>query len=105
VDLRRHHRVPFSETVVFSLKGQDQRVPGQSTDISLGGMFIETAQPAPFGAEVVVHVHVAGQPSAFALPGVVRWVRGDGMGVQFRMLGARETHTITELVAAGQKLA
>jgi len=88
---------------VFSRKGQSERVTGQSTDISLGGMFIETTQPAPFGAEIVVHVHVPGEPSAFALPGVVRWVRSDGMGVQFGLLGARETHTITELVRAGQK--
>ena len=88
---------------MFSRKGQSERVTGQSTDISLGGMFIETTQPAPFGAEIVVHVHVPGEPSAFALPGVVRWVRSDGMGVQFGLLGARETHTITELVRAGQK--
>jgi len=89
--------------VAFSRKGQDQRISGQATDISLGGMFIETAEPAPFGAEVVVHVRLPGQPSAFDLPAVVRWVRPGGMGVQFRMLGARETHTITELVRAGQK--
>ena len=38
--------------------------------------------------------------SAFALPGKVRWTSHDGMGIQFGNLGARETHTITELVAA-----
>ena len=88
---------------MFSRKGEEPRVTGTATDISLGGMFIETAEPAAFGAEVVIHVHVPGQPSAFALPAVVRWVRPGGMGVQFRMLGARETHTITELVRAGKK--
>ena len=31
------------------------------------------------------------------IPGVVRWTRPDGMGVQFGLLGARETHAITEL--------
>jgi type IV pilus assembly protein PilZ len=60
-------------------------------------MFIETATPQPFGAEVIIHVHVPGEPSAFALPAVVRWIRNGGMGVQFGNLGARETHTITKL--------
>ena len=100
VELRRHHRVPFTEPVVFARKGGEKRGSGQSADISLGGMYIETTTPEPFGAELVVHLHVPGEPSAFALPGIVRWTDAAGMGVQFGLLGARETHTITELVAA-----
>jgi len=100
VELRRHHRVPFTEPVVFSRKGSEKRSSGQSADISLGGMYIETTAAEPFGAELVIHVHVPGEPSAFALPGIVRWTDSAGMGVQFGLLGARETHTITELVAA-----
>ena len=92
--------MPFTEAVVFAKKGSDARAQGQSTDISLGGMFIETRTPEAFGAEVVIHVHVPGEPSAFALPGIVRWVASDGMGVQFGNLGARETFAITELVAS-----
>jgi hypothetical protein len=103
VELRRHHRVPFTEPVVFSRKGSDKRAHGESTDISLGGMFIKTATPEAFGADIVVHVHVPGEPSAYALPGVVRWTNAEGMGVQFGLLGAKETHTITELVAAHEK--
>jgi len=80
-------------------KGSEKRVTGQSADISLGGMFVETQTPEAFGTEIVVHVHVPGEPSAFALPGIVRWTEAGGMGVQFQLLGARETHAITELVA------
>lgn len=99
MELRRHHRVPFSEPVVYTKKGDAARVTGQSHDISLGGMFIESRTPAAFGDEVVIHVHVPGEPSAFALPAIVRWIEPGGMGVQFQLLGARETHAITELVA------
>ncbi len=88
---------------MFSRKGEERQISGTASDISLGGMFIETSEPAAFGAEVVIQVRVPGQPSTFSLPAVVRWVRPGGMGVQFRMLGARETHTITELVRAGKK--
>lgn len=100
MELRRHSRVPFTEAIVFVVKGTDARLTGTSHDISLGGMFIETTTPAAFGAEIVVHVHVPGEPQSFALPGVVRWVRNGGMGVQFGLIGARETYTITELVRA-----
>jgi type IV pilus assembly protein PilZ len=103
VELRRHHRVPFTEPVVFSPKGSDKRGTGASTDISLGGMFIETATPEAFGVEVVVHVHIPGEPSAYALPGIVRWTSSEGMGVQFGLLGAKETYTISELVGAHEK--
>jgi PilZ domain-containing protein len=103
VELRRHHRVPFTEPVAFSRKGSDKHSSGESEDISLGGMFIKTAMPEPFGSEIVVHVHVPGEPSAYALPGIVRWTGGGGMGVQFGLLGAKETHTITELVAANER--
>jgi hypothetical protein len=51
-----------------------------------------------FNGEVVVHVLLPGQRAPFALPAVVRWSRaGEGMGLQFGLLGARETHAITEL--------
>jgi hypothetical protein len=32
------------------------------------------------------------------LSGTVRWTTKSGIGVQFGLLGARETHTITEIV-------
>jgi PilZ domain len=83
--------------VEFVAKGTSERLRGSCKDISIGGMFIETTSPLAFKAELVVHVTLPGQNTAFALPGVVRWTRKDGMGIQFGMLGARETHAITEV--------
>ena len=103
VELRRHHRVPFTEPVVIVANGSDKRAQAQSTDISLGGMFIETTTSEAFGADIMIHVHFPGEPSAFALPGIVRWTGSEGMGVQFGLLGAKETYAITELVAAYDK--
>jgi type IV pilus assembly protein PilZ len=60
-------------------------------------MFVETGSPAAFGASVRIRVQLPGSQERFELPGVVRWVRPDGMGVQFGLLGARETHVITEI--------
>lgn len=96
-DLRRYQRAPIDAPVEFVAKGGAQRVAGHATDISLGGMFIRTEAPLAFGAELVVHVTLPRQRAPFALPAVVRWVGPAGMGVQFGLIGARETHAITEL--------
>jgi type IV pilus assembly protein PilZ len=101
VELRRYARAKLEVPVEFSPKGQKDRVPGLSRDISLGGMFIDTSGPLPFGAELTVYVTLPGQNVPFSLPGVVRWTRPDGMGVQFGLLGARETHAITEVTKEG----
>ncbi len=97
VELRRHQRTPIDVAVEFLAKGSKERFSGRAMDISLGGMFVETSTPAAFGAELVLHVLLPGQKAPLALPAVVRWTRADGMGLQFGLLGARETHAITAL--------
>jgi hypothetical protein len=85
-----------------------ERASGQCRDISLGGMRVETAWPLPFGTEVVAHVTFPGEKAAITLAAVVRWSRpGEGMGLQFGPMGARETHAITEATrrAAGRAAA
>lgn len=97
VEQRRHARAPIDCPTSFSVKGAPGRTEGLAKDISVGGMFIETTAPAPFGANVIVHVGLPGAQARCDLPGVVRWVRDGGMGVQFGLLGAIETHAITEI--------
>jgi type IV pilus assembly protein PilZ len=98
VELRRYLRAPIDVPVELSAKGSSARVTGRAKDISLGGMYVITDATLAFGAELVVHVTLPGQRAPFAMPAVVRWVRaGEGMGLQFGLVGARETHAITEL--------
>jgi hypothetical protein len=96
IDLRRHGRAPLDAPVEFTLKGKSGVLSGRAKDISLGGMFIETPYPLGHNAELVVSVTVPGQSAPFAIPAVVRWQSEGGMGVQFGLIGARETHAITE---------
>jgi type IV pilus assembly protein PilZ len=84
----------------FVAKGAKERVGGRAKDISLGGMFLETTSPLGHNAALVVYVHLPGEKAPFALPGIVRWTRPDGMGIQFDLLGARETHAIAEYTRA-----
>jgi type IV pilus assembly protein PilZ len=97
VEQRRYERTPIDIALEFSPRDRAERVIGRATDISLGGMYIETESPAPFGADVVVHVLFPGQRSPLSIPGVVRWAGPKGMGIQFGLIGARETHAITAL--------
>jgi uncharacterized protein (TIGR02266 family) len=100
LELRRHSRAVLDVDVEFASKGSAERTIGRAKDISLGGIFITTDKPLPFSTEVVVHVTLPAQKAPFALPGVVRWTRDGGMGIQFAPIGARETHAITELTRA-----
>lgn len=97
IEQRRYARAPVDSPASFSIKGTADKRDGLCKDISIGGMFVETASPASFGADVIVHVTLPGSNAPLALPGVVRWIRDGGMGIQFGLLGARETHIITEI--------
>jgi type IV pilus assembly protein PilZ len=100
IEKRRHARAAIHLPILFALKGGSEYAEGMGTDVSIGGMFIETAISAPFGAEIVILAKLqmpTGGWKDFQLPAVVRWVRTGGMGVQFGLLGAHETHAITEL--------
>jgi type IV pilus assembly protein PilZ len=97
-ELRRHQRAAIDVPVEFIPKSGGERTLGRAKDVSVGGMFIQTDRPLAFSEDLVVHVTLPGQRSPSAFPAVVRWLGGGGMGVQFGLIGARETHAITELV-------
>lgn len=97
IEQRRYARAPIDAPLTFSVKGKNDWQEGVGKDVSVGGMSIETAATLPFGTEVQVSVQLPGDDELFMLPGVVRWCRGGRVGVQFGLLGARETHVITEI--------
>jgi hypothetical protein len=71
---------------------------GRALDISVGGMFIESSTKPAFGTNITVELLIPGSKEKSALPGVVRWNHENGFGVQFGLLGARDTHAITLLL-------
>jgi hypothetical protein len=100
IENRRHPRSSIDLPVMFAVQGSETFEPGTATNISIGGIYVETDSPAPFGTEIIVRIPLRSPTSDerdYDLPGTVRWVRADGMGIQFGLLGAVETHGITEL--------
>ncbi len=102
IEQRRFARAPIDAPLTFKVKGKNDWQEGVGKDVSVGGMSIETDATLPFGAEVQISVQLPGDEELFMLPGVVRWCRGGRVGVQFGLLGARETHVITEISKRAQ---
>ncbi len=61
-------------------------------------MFINAAEQPAFGTQLVVICRLPGSAADSRLPAVVRWAKPGGFGVQFGLLGARETHAIATLL-------
>lgn len=97
MDKRSHPRVPLDAQVTGVLPDGSE-FTGRSKDISIGGMFLFTSASVPFGADVKLRIGLPGARQEFTLPGVVRWTNPEGVGIQFGLLGARETHAISELL-------
>ena len=94
---RVHPRAPID--VAVSCESADRPpIAGLAKDISVGGMFIQADQTPPFGTNVTVVLRIPGMGSESRLPAVVRWNKPHGFGVQFGLLGARETHAIGKLM-------
>ncbi len=59
-------------------------------NVSLGGVFVESAERPPFGTRVKLKFKVPTQKEPIDVGGVIRWHDGSGFGVQFDGLRARD---------------
>jgi len=94
---RQFGRSNIDLPLTFMVKGKPEVLEGRGRDLSIGGMFIETSTPAPFNSDIDIMVVLPGGADTSTLPARVRWGREGGMGIQFGLLGARETHLIAKL--------
>ncbi len=97
---RQHPRRAVATDVAFQI-GAGPRVEARCRDVSLGGMFIETPEPSPYGTPLRVYARLPGLRGEVVIECIVRWAKPDGMGVQFGSMGARETHALTLLLSGG----
>jgi uncharacterized protein (TIGR02266 family) len=74
-----------------------------SKNLSLGGMFVETAQPLPVQTTIQVRFRVPTQPEPIDVTGEVRWIERTepgvvaGMGIRFHGLRARDVWALNRL--------
>ena len=105
---REHERIPYSVKVDF--RTASSFLVAYSVNLSRGGIFLETDQAPPIGAEITLELAI---PNArpISLTGVVSWHRDledndgpPGIGVEFANVGDAMASTIDELVSAFQGL-
>jgi hypothetical protein len=96
---RQYPRRQVTAPIAFQI-GDGPWIEAESHDISIGGMFIETTEPASYGAKVQIYIQLPGLKQETLIEAVVRWSKTTGMGVQFAMMGARETHALTRMIHA-----
>ncbi|MES1183267.1 MAG: PilZ domain-containing protein [Myxococcales bacterium] len=97
IDKRSHQRAPIEIAVVCE-RQDGSSIGGTARDIGIGGMFIESNEQPDYAEPVVIVGRLPGARHDVRLPGVVRWSKANGFGVQFGSLGAQETHAILSLV-------
>lgn len=96
-DNRVHPRVPINVTVTCEQAGAAS-FEAFAKDISVGGMYLQGEDAPPFGTNLTIVGMLPGAKKEVRLPAIVRWVKPGGFGVQFGLLGAFETHVISELM-------
>ena len=97
VQKRRHPRAEFDSAL--ELQFDDDRQPGQSLNISQGGLLVKVAQVPPSGSKVVVALQLPGVNKLSEIPCIVRWVNSnEEVGLQFERLRAIEIWAINKLM-------
>lgn len=107
---RRHSRVPVAFEVRYHSAGAF--LVAYSSNLSKGGIFIETAAPLAVGTAVTLSLSAPLVAGPLLVDGVVAWVRDGvspegypvGMGVQFRPLEESFGAVIDRIVSAFEGL-
>lgn len=104
-DKRVATRYPFVAPIQITEVPTQARVNGRTTDISIGGCYVDSMSPLPNGSRV--HVTIKKDGLEFEADGVVTYSQpGIGMGIRFQtMEGAARAMLDTWIVSLGGELA
>jgi hypothetical protein len=96
-DQRQSPRLTVDIAMEFRADGA-AAVPGVATNLSHGGMFVETAFAAAASGVVVTLTRPDGERVDIAA--TVEWATRSGMALRFGPLGPKEADAITEILEA-----
>jgi type IV pilus assembly protein PilZ len=96
---KRQHPRKAIQLPVFYRDSAGAEVEGTCSDLSIGGAFVETTTPLPFGAKTTLHLQLPGLETRIQVEATVRWTKPSGMGLQLGLMGARETHALVALLS------
>lgn len=90
---RVHERFECDLPVTLLHEGEVESV---ATNISLGGFYLVTQAKLPYGSLVKVRFRVPAMKQDATVTGTIRWVKPDGIGVQFGSLRALEVWALNQ---------
>ncbi len=97
-DRRRWPRVALVAEIAYAADSPPMR--RQITDVSHGGLFVDTATPLPEGTPVRIRFALPSQEVPMAFEAQVCWTQPHvGMGLRFTKLGPTEKRAIDQFVA------
>ncbi|HEX9297568.1 MAG TPA: PilZ domain-containing protein [Polyangiaceae bacterium] len=96
---RRAPRVAADKPVEIEIVGGG-RSRAWAADISMGGMSLLTSEVPRHGSFLLVGLGQPVTPFAIRVPATVRWTRRCRFGIQFVLLGVRETSVLLAFVNA-----
>ena len=103
IQRRTQQRYDIRLPLEFTL--DETEYQAQTRNLSLGGMFIETAAPVTYGAKVRLSFRLPALQENIQVDAEVRWIEKDGglvkgIGVQFEGLRAKHVWALNKLFAA-----
>lgn len=93
---RVHPRITIQLDVICEIADRAP-VVGRTKDLSVGGMFVQASETLAFNTQITIATKLPNLGEV-RLPAVVRWNTPEGFGVQFGLLGARETHALSNMM-------
>ena len=82
VEQRKHPRYPFTATVEAIEQRSQTRIKGRTSDLSLGGCYVDTI--SPFSEGTIIHLRISKGNVAFKIKARVAYsLNGMGMGLSF----------------------
>lgn len=106
---RQHERAPLKLQLNYRDATGGNFLFENATNISHGGIFIETQHPLPVGAHLVIGFQPPGGENEIQVEGEVMWVNpwkeggenpNPGMGIRFENLSDEDRKTIASIVKA-----
>lgn len=108
-DTRHAPRMPLRLQVEY--RSLDEFLVDYTSNVSLGGIFIQTAEPLPVGTRFRLRLRIPGRKRAIETVGTVRWAMSvadagpmnPGMGVQFDPLYPADVRAIERMLSAWEQ--
>ena len=95
---RKFPRIDLTEEVYF--EGDHFLKAARWTDISPGGIFIQTKTPLPTGEAVKLNIRLPGESNSYQAVGIVRHsLRWVGMGLEFTRLPLALKDTLHQILS------